>query len=66
MYITHYAVKAIKAPLRPTKFQATYMYTAERRFEIGEFALASSDYSYQQIAEAFAMPKMSVFDIIKL
>ena len=45
------------------KFQATY--TAERRFEIQEFALANSDYSYQQIADAFAMPKTTVFDIIK-
>ena len=59
----NYADKARRVPVRPTKFQTTY--TAERKFEIWEFALANPRYSYQQIADAFRMPKTTVFDIIK-
>ena len=45
------------------KFQATY--TAERKFEVREFAFNNPAYSYQQVADAFNRPKTTVFDIIK-
>ena len=61
--IGHFTDKPSKEPVRPKKFQATY--TVERKFEVREFALANSGYSYQQIADAFKMPKTTVFDIIK-
>ena len=61
--IGHFTDKPSKEPVRPKKFQATY--TVERKFEVREFALANSGYLYQQIADAFKMPKTTVFDIIK-
>ena len=60
--INHFADKPSKEPIHPKKFQATY--TAERKFEVHEFALSNSEYSYQQVADAFKMPKTTVFDII--
>ena len=39
-------------------------YTAERRFEIREFALTNTKYSYQQVADAFKMPKTTLFDVM--
>ncbi len=62
-HVTCYAEKASIAPVRPTKFQASF--TAERRFEIREYALCNPDYSYQQIADSFGMPKTTVYDTIK-
>ena len=61
--ISHFADKPSKEPVRPKKFQETY--TAERKFEVREFALSNSECSYQQVADAFKMPKTTVFDIIK-
>ena len=55
-------MKNNRAPILPKKIHATY--TAERKFEIREFTLANRMYSYQQIADAFRMPKTTVFDII--
>ena len=58
----YYADKASRAPVWPKKFQATY--TSERKFEVKEFAHAYLQYSFQQIADAFGMPKMTAFNII--
>ena len=58
----HTADENSRAPILPKKMHATY--TAERKFEIREFTLANRMYSYQQIADAFRMPKTTVFDII--
>ena len=51
----HTADENSRAPILPKKIHATY--TAERKFEVREFALANPKYSYQQIADAFKMPK---------
>ena len=60
--VNHFADKPREEPIHPKKFQATY--TAEWNFEVREFALINSEYSYQQVADAFKMPKTTVFDII--
>ena len=61
-YFSHYgAKKAIERA--PKKFQASY--TAERRFEIREYHLSYPEASYKDIADAFGMPKTTIFDIIK-
>ena len=58
----HTADENSRAPILPEKNHATY--TAERKFEIRVFTLANRMCSYQQIADAFRMPKTTVFDII--
>ena len=60
--INHFADKPSKESVRPKTFQATY--TVERKFEVRKFALSNSEYSYQQVADAFNMPKMTMYDII--
>ena len=61
--VSYYSEKTRNIPVWPTKFQASY--TAERRFEIREYAFGNPECSYQQIADAFRIPKTSVFNIIK-
>ena len=60
-YISYFADKSVRASVWPMKFQVTYM--AERRFEIQEFVLTNPEYSYQQVTDAFRMPKTTVFKI---
>ena len=43
---------------RPLKFQVSY--TVERKLEIQEFALCHSQYSNQQITDAFGMPQLAL------
>jgi len=43
---------------RPLKFQASY--TVDRKLEMQEFTLCHSQYSYQQIADAFGMPQLAL------
>lgn len=61
--MSYYVDKPSREGVRPKKFQMTY--TAERKFEVREFAFSNPEYSYQQVANAFKMPKTTVFDIIK-
>jgi hypothetical protein len=51
----YYDDKPSREVVRPKEFQATY--TAERKFEVREFAFSNPEYSYQQVADAFKMPK---------
>ena len=47
--MSHYADKHSKKPIHPKTCQAAH--TAERKFELQEFALSNSEYSYQQVAD---------------
>ena len=60
-YIDHYITFISDKPRSPTKVQASYM--AGRRFEVREYH-SNSKCSYQQTAQAFGMPKTTVYDIV--
>ena len=60
-YIDHYITFLSDKPRGPTKFQA--LYTVERRFEVREYH-SNLKCSYQQTAQAFGMPKTTVYDIV--
>ena len=60
-YIDHYITFPSDKPRGTTKFQASY--TAERRFEVREYH-KNLKCSYQQTAQAFGMPKTTVYDIV--
>ena len=53
--MNYYDDKPSREVIRPKKFQATY--TAERKFEVREFAFSNPECSYQQVAHSFKMPK---------
>ncbi len=61
--VNYYDDKPSGEIVSPKKFQTTC--TAERKFEVREFAFSNSEYLYQQVAGAFKMPKTTVLDIIK-
>ena len=58
----HYGTKRAKS-CRPTKFRGSY--TAQRKQEIREYNLCFPEASYKDIANAFGIPKTTIFDIIK-
>ena len=58
------AVKAspafVRLSLSPGSKRPLASYTVERKLKIREFTLCHSQYSYQQITDAFGMPQLAL------